>query len=72
MANEHIRNPLGATNRYPRGKVNQCDEGELKIAVYSKDGTIFVNFGKAIAWIGLDSDSAKNLAEILLKYTEAI
>src|ERR1700690_2212283 len=52
------QNPLGATNRHPRGKVNESDEGESRLAVYNKDGTVFVDFGKKTAWIGLDAQTA--------------
>lgn len=63
-------NPLGATNRFPRGKVNGTDEGELRLAVYAKEGTVFVDFGKPTAWLGLDEDSARNLAALLVKYAD--
>lgn len=59
------QNPLGATNRHPRGKVTQDDEGELKLAVYHKDGTVFVDFGKQTAWIGLDAATAHQLADLI-------
>ena len=54
--------PLGPTNTFSRGKVNEHDEGDLRLAVYHKDGTVFVDFGKRTAWIGLDAKSARDLA----------
>jgi len=64
--------PLGATNTFSRGKVHESDEGDLRLAVYQKDGTVFVDFGKTTAWIGLDAQSARGLAEILTKHANAI
>jgi hypothetical protein len=66
------QNPLGATNRFPRGKTTASDEGELKLAIYAKDGTIFIDFGKTTAWLGLDSDSARQMAELLIKHADAL
>ena len=64
--------PLGETNRFPRGKVNEHDEGELKLAVYHKDGTIFADFGKPTAWIGFDADSARQLASLLIHHADQL
>ncbi len=59
------QNPLGATNTFPRGKVTEDDEGALKLEVYHKDGTVFINFGKQTAWIGLDAAAAHQLADAI-------
>jgi len=64
--------PLGATNTFSRGKVHESDEGDLRLAVYQKDGTIFVDFGKTTAWIGMDSQTARDLAEILTQHANAL
>jgi hypothetical protein len=66
------QNPLGAMNRHPRGKVNQDDEGELKLAVYHKDGTVFIDFGKTTAWIGFDASTAKAFADLINSHAQAI
>ena len=55
------QNLFGPTNTFPRGKVTETDEGALRLAVYHKDGTVFVNFGKSTAWIGLDAAAAHEL-----------
>lgn len=67
-----MQDPRGATNRFPRGKVTEHDEGELKIAMYTKDGTIFVDFGKKVAWLGLDANSARDMAKLLLKHADTL
>jgi hypothetical protein len=60
-----MQNPLGATNVFPRGKVSAEDEGELRLAVFHKDGTVFVDFGKQTVWIGLDASAAHQLADLI-------
>jgi len=50
---------------YPRGKLSADDEGQLCIAVTVKDKTLIVDFGKPVAWIGLDKATALALAETI-------
>jgi hypothetical protein len=66
------QNPLGATNTFSRGKVHESDEGDLRLACYAKDGTVFVDFGKPTAWIGLDANTTRQLAAALLKHADSI
>lgn len=63
---------LGATNSFPRGKLNQHDEGGLRIAVGMKDKTIVIDFGKEVAWLGLDKDTALALADSLINWAQKI
>ena len=63
---------LGATNTFPRGKLNQHDEGELRIAVGMQDKTIVIDFGKEVAWVGLDKDTAMALADSLISWAQKI
>lgn len=41
---------LGATGKFPQGKLNARDEGELTIAVGIKDGVVMIDFGKPVKW----------------------
>ncbi len=66
------QNPLGATNTFSRGKVTEADEGDLRLAVYHKDGTVFFDFGKPTAWLGLDAASARQLASLLNQHADGI
>jgi len=70
--NRQLRDKVpGPTKQFPLGKVNEDDEGELNVAIYTdKKGTIFLDFGKPTAWIGLDPTSARLLASKLTKYAE--
>lgn len=58
------------TDNYPRGKLNESDEGAIEIAVYDKDRTIIIDFGKDISWIGMDKDTAIALAKTIMKHVE--
>lgn len=63
---------FGATGEFPRGKFNADDEGALMMGVAVKDRTVIVNFGKPVAWLGLDKQTALALADIIRKYAESI
>lgn len=58
---------LGATGSFPRGHFDKDDEGELRLAVTVRDRTIIIDFGKPVAWIGLDKIAATQLAATILK-----
>lgn len=59
---------LGASGRFPEGKLNENDEGELRLAVTSKDGKVIVDFGKPVNWLGLSRDQAMEFAKLLRKH----
>jgi hypothetical protein len=41
-------------NRYPRGKLNPSDEGELVFKIANQDDTLLLIFNKPITWIGFN------------------
>jgi hypothetical protein len=59
---------FGATGQFPQGKVQDSDEGELRMGVaYDKlNGIVRVEFGKPVAWLGLPPPEARQLAELLM------
>lgn len=59
---------FGATGSFPQGKVEDADEGELRMGVaYDKlNGIVRVQFGKPVAWLGLPPPEARQLAQLLL------
>ena len=67
---EEIRKQLGATGQFPEGKVTKEDEGEIRLAIGSKTGTVFIEFGKPVAWIGFTPQQAKQIALTLLDHAE--
>ena len=59
---------FGATGRFPQGKLNDGDEGELRLGVaYDRlDGIVRVEFGKPVAWLGLPPPQAIQFAKMIL------
>jgi hypothetical protein len=60
------------SDRYPRGKLNDHDEGQLRIGITVKDKTVIVDFFKPVVWVGLDKATALALAETIKKRAEEI
>lgn len=65
---------LGATGRYPRGRADQHDEGELRMAIAADHASAIVRieFGKPIGWLGLPVTEARALAELLSKTADEV
>jgi hypothetical protein len=65
---------LGATGRRPFGNASDDDEGELQFAIAADhtQGIVRVEFGKAVAWIGLPSTQARELAKILTEKADEL
>lgn len=61
---------LGATGNFPRGKLNEDDEGELRLSVGRKDGTVCIEFGKPVHWFGMPPTEAVQLAKLLLHHAK--
>lgn len=62
---------LGATGRFPQGKVAPHDEGELRLGVANDKGKVFVDFGKPIRSLGMDPEQANELADLLKRHADA-
>lgn len=60
----------GATGKFPEGRLNPHDEGELKIAVgHDKaKGKVIIQFGKEISWIAMNATQAINLGRGIVKH----
>lgn len=63
---------FGSTGDFPRGKFSQDDEGQLTLGVGVKDRTLIIDFGKPVAWVGLDYFSAVQFAQTILRRAEEI
>lgn len=57
---------------YPRGKLRADDEGELSVAMGVKDGTVVIDFGKPIRWLGLGAKDARAWADKLRELADRI
>ena len=64
----------GATGRFPHGKADATDEGELRMALAADhaNGIVRVIFGKSVAWLGLPSREARALAALLVEKADEI
>ena len=58
---------LGATGRFPEGKLTGTDEGEIKIAIGTSKGKVVIDFGNPTSWIGFTAEQAEQIAQILLE-----
>jgi hypothetical protein len=56
---------LGATGDFPQGKLNDDDEGGLRIAISTDQGNVAVYFGTPVSWFALPPDAALDMAEAL-------
>ena len=59
---------LGATGRYPLGKLGDHDEGEIAFAVAAdpKSKKVLIDFGKPVAFIGMTGAQAAELGRMLI------
>lgn len=59
----------GPTGRYPEGKQNEFDEGELKVAlvVNREQMLVELHFGKSVSWLSVGPDGARQIALAMLR-----
>lgn len=62
---ELLKPALGATGKFPEGKLTEDDEGEIHMGVIVKDNKVILAFGKPVAWVGMTRVQAINLADLL-------
>jgi hypothetical protein len=59
----------GPTGKFPDGKVNEGDRGEIKIQVgcdHSR-GLVVINFGYPVSWIAMSAEDCDNLAALIME-----
>ena len=59
---------LGATGKQPEGKLAKGDEGEIMFAIGHQFGKVTLDFGKAVAWVGMNPDQAEALAATIMTH----
>lgn len=65
-------NKLGATGKYPNGSLGPHDEGELQVGIaHDSKGTVIIDFGKDVSFIGFPQEDAINFAKLILKHAGA-
>ena len=63
---------LGPTNEFPQGKLNDTDEGELKLAIGEEGGKVIIHFGTTVSWLALDKEKAYEFAELIKKRADSL
>jgi hypothetical protein len=60
---------LGATRRWPHGRLGPDDQGEIKVAIAADldNGRVQIEFGKPVAWLSLTPADALALAGKLVE-----
>jgi hypothetical protein len=60
---------FGATGKFPQGQLGPDDEGELRIGIaHDSKGTVLINFGKEVSWLGMPPPVAIEFAKQILKH----
>ena len=72
LAEEFRRLHLGATKRFPDGKLTPQDDGELAFAVGHTDGKVVIDFGTPTSWIGMPPQTAVDLAKLLIAHAREV
>lgn len=57
---------IGATGKFPLGKLDEADEGELLLAVSRVGDNVRIDFGKPVAWLAMPSEQAIGLARLIV------
>lgn len=58
---------IGATGEYPRGKMSEDDEGEIRLAIGHNGTEVIIQFGTPVTWLGMPKSNAKEFGEKVLK-----
>lgn len=58
---------LGATGRFPQGKLNSEDKGELRIAIGEENGRVKILFGEDISWLAMSPNDAIKLGQAIIE-----
>ncbi len=63
---------LGPTGRFPLGKLQPDDRGELACAITTKNGQVMLQFGTSVTWLSLPPEDARRLALVLIEKADSI
>jgi len=57
---------MGATGKFPHGKLNTEDEGELRFAIGERDDSVMLHFGTQVTWLAFSPEQAVSFAQLLI------
>lgn len=63
---------LGATGKFPDGKLGEDDQGQLTMGISTKDGNVMIDFGKDINWLAFPPNDAREFARLLIARANGI
>jgi len=63
---------FGATGKFPEGKLNADDEGELQLGIANDGQKIIVQFGTPVSWFGLGPVQARDFASLLIHHAHLV
>jgi hypothetical protein len=65
---------FGATGKFPQGKINPSDEGELSFGIGAdqKNNVVVLVFGKEVKWMGMPPDVARQMAAKLVEKADEL
>ena len=58
---------LGATGKFPEGKLVREDQGEIQVAIACVKDKVVIDFGKPVVWVGMTPQQAKEIGELLIE-----
>jgi hypothetical protein len=61
----HGKPELGPTGNFPRGKMSDDDDGEIRIGIAADKGkgVVIIDFGIPVVWVGFPREQAIELAD---------
>lgn len=66
-------NPImGATGQFPDGKLNEHDEGEIRLGVAHDKDNVVIQFGTPVVWLGMPPHEAREFARLILHHADEI
>lgn len=71
--------PLGATHDFPEGKMNEHDEGGIRMAIghtepnpASPKGNVIIEFGTPVKWVGMGKREAVAMGNLLIFHAQQL
>jgi len=68
----HNKEDIGATGKFPEGKLNKTDEGEIRFAVAIENNKVVLYFGKPVAWLGCTKQQAMDIAKTIINKAQTL
>jgi hypothetical protein len=67
---ERSKSVFGATGKFPEGHLSKDDEGEIQFGITNASGQVIINFGKPVAWLGMQPQQALAIADALVRHAK--